>query len=216
MSAERLDPARPDQDGSGAQPVRRENAAAPQNESRRAHGFVYFCRVCRAGMISAGGGRAPDRLKWPRVPNTIVYGNEKRHGDGRVELIDRQPDRGIAALQRGSRSGPGRAPQRGPPTTTRRSGSAWRTAFPTYMLASGLMTSGMNWWQALLTILLGNTIVLIPILLNSHPGHAVRHPLPGLRARVVRDARLEPAGAHARARRVRLVRHPVPGSAARR
>src|SRR6202795_3727227 len=41
---------------------------------------------------------------------------------------------------------------------------------PTYMLSSGLISAGMNWWQALITILLGNTIVLIPILLNSHPG----------------------------------------------
>jgi len=41
---------------------------------------------------------------------------------------------------------------------------------PTYLLASGLITAGMNWWEALITILLGNTIVLVPILLNSHPG----------------------------------------------
>ena len=40
----------------------------------------------------------------------------------------------------------------------------------TYTLASGLMTQGMNWWQALLTILLGNTIVLIPMVLNAHAG----------------------------------------------
>ena len=49
---------------------------------------------------------------------------------------------------------------------------------PTYMLASGLMTSGMNWWQALVTILLGNTIVLVPILLNSHPGTKYGIPFP--------------------------------------
>jgi nucleobase:cation symporter-1, NCS1 family len=49
---------------------------------------------------------------------------------------------------------------------------------PTYMLASGLMTLGMNWWQALITILLGNTIVLIPILLNSHPGTKYGIPFP--------------------------------------
>jgi nucleobase:cation symporter-1, NCS1 family len=49
---------------------------------------------------------------------------------------------------------------------------------PTYMLASGLMASGMNWWQALVTILLGNTIVLIPILLNSHPGTKYGIPFP--------------------------------------
>ena len=49
---------------------------------------------------------------------------------------------------------------------------------PTYMLASGLMATGMNWWQALITILLGNTIVLIPILLNSHPGTKYGIPFP--------------------------------------
>jgi NCS1 family nucleobase:cation symporter-1 len=40
----------------------------------------------------------------------------------------------------------------------------------TYTLASGLMAQGMNWWQALVTILLGNTIVLIPMMLNAHAG----------------------------------------------
>src|SRR5262249_10713618 len=49
---------------------------------------------------------------------------------------------------------------------------------PTYMLASGLMAQGMNWRQALLTILLGNTIVLVPILLNSHPGTKYGIPFP--------------------------------------
>lgn len=49
---------------------------------------------------------------------------------------------------------------------------------PTYMLASGLIASGMNWWQALFTILLGNVIVLIPILLNSHPGTKYGIPFP--------------------------------------
>ena len=49
---------------------------------------------------------------------------------------------------------------------------------PTYMLASGLMAAGMNWWQALATILLGNSIVLVPILLNSHPGTRYGIPFP--------------------------------------
>ena len=40
----------------------------------------------------------------------------------------------------------------------------------TYTLASGLMAQGMNWWQAMVTILLGNTIVLIPMILNAHAG----------------------------------------------
>ena len=40
----------------------------------------------------------------------------------------------------------------------------------TYTLASGLMSQGMNWAEALVTILLGNVIVLIPMVLNAHAG----------------------------------------------
>ena len=40
----------------------------------------------------------------------------------------------------------------------------------TYTLASGLMQQGMTWSQAMLTILLGNVIVLIPMILNAHAG----------------------------------------------
>src|SRR5690349_18173681 len=40
----------------------------------------------------------------------------------------------------------------------------------TYTLASGLMQQGMSWWQALATILLGNVIVLLPMVLNAHAG----------------------------------------------
>ena len=40
----------------------------------------------------------------------------------------------------------------------------------TYTLASGLMQQGLNWWQALMIILLGNTIVLVPMILNAHAG----------------------------------------------
>jgi NCS1 family nucleobase:cation symporter-1 len=40
----------------------------------------------------------------------------------------------------------------------------------TYTLASGLMAQGMTWWQAMVTILLGNTIVLVPMILNAHAG----------------------------------------------
>ena len=40
----------------------------------------------------------------------------------------------------------------------------------TYTLASGLMQQGMTWWQAMMTILLGNVIVLIPMILNAHAG----------------------------------------------
>jgi NCS1 family nucleobase:cation symporter-1 len=50
----------------------------------------------------------------------------------------------------------------------------------TYTLASGLIAAGMTWWQGLLTVSLGNCIVLIPILLNSHPGTKYGIPFPVL------------------------------------
>ncbi|HTF89784.1 MAG TPA: NCS1 family nucleobase:cation symporter-1 [Planctomycetota bacterium] len=51
---------------------------------------------------------------------------------------------------------------------------------PTYMIASSLISAGMNWWQALMTVALGNLIVLIPILLNAHPGTRYGIPFPVL------------------------------------
>jgi nucleobase:cation symporter-1, NCS1 family len=49
---------------------------------------------------------------------------------------------------------------------------------PTYMLASSLIGGGMNWWQSILTIFLGNTIVLIPMILNGHAGAKYGIPFP--------------------------------------
>ena len=49
---------------------------------------------------------------------------------------------------------------------------------PTYMLASSLIDGGMNWWQAILTIFLGNSIVLIPMILNGHAGAKYGIPFP--------------------------------------
>ena len=40
----------------------------------------------------------------------------------------------------------------------------------TYTLASGIMQQGMTWWQAMITILLANVIVLVPMVLNAHAG----------------------------------------------
>src|SRR6201992_164365 len=48
----------------------------------------------------------------------------------------------------------------------------------TYMLASSLIASGMDWKQAIATILLGNLIVLIPMLLNAHAGAKYGIPFP--------------------------------------
>lgn len=51
---------------------------------------------------------------------------------------------------------------------------------PTYMLSASLIEAGMNWWQAVLTILLGNVLVLIPMVLNGHAGTKYGVPFPVL------------------------------------
>jgi nucleobase:cation symporter-1, NCS1 family len=103
--------------------------------------------------------------------------NERRLPDGRVELID------TARVE----ASPLYNHDLAPVPLARRTWTTYNYAalwvsmahcIPTYMLASGLMTAGMNWSQALVTILLGNTIVLIPILLNSHPGTKYGIPFP--------------------------------------
>jgi NCS1 family nucleobase:cation symporter-1 len=49
---------------------------------------------------------------------------------------------------------------------------------PSYLLASGLIALGMDWVQAIMTIALGNLLVLIPMLLNSHAGTKYGIPFP--------------------------------------
>jgi NCS1 family nucleobase:cation symporter-1 len=108
---------------------------------------------------------------------TAGTGNEIHHADGRVELKD------LARVEASPLYNHDLAPvpvsQRN--WTTYNYAALWISmahCIPTYVMASGLMTLGMNWWQALLTILLGNTIVLAPILLNSHPGTKYGIPFP--------------------------------------
>src|SRR5919199_1644026 len=103
--------------------------------------------------------------------------NERRLADGRVELVDTR--RGEASLLYNADLAPVPLPRRN--WSTYNFAALWVSmahCIPTYMLASGLMASGMNWSQALVTILLGNTIVLVPILLNSHPGTKYGIPFP--------------------------------------
>src|SRR5438874_13243746 len=50
----------------------------------------------------------------------------------------------------------------------------------TYMLAASLIQGGMDWKQAVLTVFIGNSIVLVPMLLNSHPGARYGIPFPVL------------------------------------
>jgi len=51
---------------------------------------------------------------------------------------------------------------------------------PTYMLAASLIDGGMNWWQAILTVTLGNGIVLVPMVLVAHAGTRYGIPFPVL------------------------------------
>ncbi|MGQ0559906.1 MAG: NCS1 family nucleobase:cation symporter-1 [Sphingosinicella sp.] len=51
---------------------------------------------------------------------------------------------------------------------------------PTYLLGGSLVAQGMAWWQAVLTVLLGNVIVLIPMLLIGHAGAKYGIPFPVL------------------------------------
>jgi NCS1 family nucleobase:cation symporter-1 len=47
---------------------------------------------------------------------------------------------------------------------------------PTYMLSSSLVSEGMAWWQAVLTVLAGNVVVLVPMMLIGHAG--AKHGIP--------------------------------------
>ncbi len=107
----------------------------------------------------------------PTIDPTIV------HEDGRVEL----------SASEELETSPLYNEDLAPVPVTKRTWSTWDYAalwismahcIPTYTMASGLIASGMSWWQALLTILLGNLIVLAPILLNSHPGTKYGIPFP--------------------------------------
>src|SRR2546430_11386687 len=102
---------------------------------------------------------------------------EVQHEDGRVELsdtlnIERSPlyNHDLAPVGVAARN-----------WSTYNFAALWISmahCIPTYMLASGLMDKGMSWSQALITIALGNLIVLAPILLNSHPGTKYGIPFP--------------------------------------
>src|SRR5215211_1984726 len=103
-----------------------------------------------------------------------------------------------------------------PAGPSRRTWSTWNIAamwigmsvvITTYTLAAGLMASGMNWWQALLTIGLGNVLVLIPMVMNAHAGTRYGIPFPVF-LRASFGVRGEPRRDRTRARRLRLVRDP--------
>ena len=88
-----------------------------------------------------------------------------------------QPD--FVELQQDVSASPLWNPDLAPTTINQRTWSTWNIAalwigmsvvITTYTLAGGFIEAGMSWWQAMITILLGNTIVLVPMILNAHAG----------------------------------------------
>ena len=66
-----------------------------------------------------------------------------------------------------------------PTTLAQRTWTTWNIAalwigmsvvISTYLIAGSMIEAGMTWWQAMITVLLGNCIVLIPMCLNAHAG----------------------------------------------
>jgi len=114
----------------------------------------------------------PETFEHRPGPEEVVV-----HPDGRTELSD--PSRIIDSPLYNHDLAPVEVSGRN--WTTYNFAALWvgmAVNIPTYMLASGLIASGMNWWQALITVFLGNVIVLLPILLNSHPGTKYGIPFP--------------------------------------
>ncbi|MFE0463894.1 NCS1 family nucleobase:cation symporter-1 [Kitasatospora sp. NPDC058965] len=108
---------------------------------------------------------------------TATATDQVTHPDGRVALTDR------AALTDPRFANPDLAPV---PLEQRTWGvynylSLWvgmAHNIPSWTLASGLVALGMDWKQAVLTIALGNLIVLVPMILNGHPGTKYGIPFP--------------------------------------
>lgn len=99
------------------------------------------------------------------------------HPDGRVELVD--PAAVADSPYGNAELAPTRLPERR--WTTYNYAALWMGMahnIPSYLLAAGLVALGMNWLQAFITITLGNLIVLVPLLLNSHAGTKYGIPFP--------------------------------------
>src|SRR5438105_13344348 len=130
-------------------------------------------RRCQARRSKAA---AHELLRYSAA-DSMTVANERQLADGRVELLE----------TRAVEASPLYNHDLAPVPIARRTWTTYNYAalwvsmahcIPTYMLASGLMAAGMSWRQALFTILLGNIIVLVPILLNSHPGTRYGIPFP--------------------------------------
>ena len=118
----------------------------------------------RTGPARRRTGRFPP-LRWPAGRGTVEPGQGERHDDG------------AGALAVGSDLAPTGHEQR--TWAWYHYASLWVgmiVAVPGWMLAAGLVEQGMSAGQAAATVLLGNLIVLVPMLLIGHAG--ARHGVP--------------------------------------
>ena len=86
------------------------------------------------------------------------------------DFVELHEDVAPSAVEQGSRA---HARSRARTWSTWNIAALWigmSVVITTYTLAGGMIEEGMTWWQAMLTILLGNTIVLVPMCLNAHAG----------------------------------------------
>jgi NCS1 family nucleobase:cation symporter-1 len=104
-------------------------------------------------------------------------GTEIVHSDGRVDLGD------VTSLHRS----PFFNEELAPVPVEKRTWSTYNYFalwmgmahnIPSYALAASLIALGMNWLQALITITIGNIVVLAPMLANSHAGTKYGIPFP--------------------------------------
>src|SRR6185436_16588217 len=101
--------------------------------------------------------------------------------------ISNEAHRDVVELQHDVSASPLWNEDLAPTTIAQRKWTVWSIAalwismsacIPTYMLASGVINEGMNWWQAVVTVFLGNVIVLVPMILNAHAGTRYGIPFP--------------------------------------
>ena len=93
-----------------------------------------------------------------------------------TEAVSSQSERGMVELTR--ELAPGRLvnDDLAPSGVEARTWNLWHIAslwvgmsvcIPTYMLAASMIEAGMTWWQSLLAILIGNVVVLVPLVVNA-------------------------------------------------
>src|SRR5512145_2946034 len=111
------------------------------------------------------------------IPGVSSPASMRRSADHLYELVDPPADPRLSNAD----LAPTRIAER--TWSTYHIASLWvglSVCIPTYMLAASLVEGGMNWKQAVFTIMLGNLIVCVPMVLIAHAGTRYGIPFPVL------------------------------------